>query len=93
MGYDGIMDERDFFTERSEQKPAQYSCPRCKRRNEYMVRWTRRTKKKSLPPGADGRDRALFAKLGVEGYPQNEKRLRLVERAFQSGAISRRDLE
>lgn len=37
--------------------------------------------------------RALFAKLAVEGYPQNEKRLRLVERAFQSGAISRRDLE
>jgi hypothetical protein len=28
-----------------------------------MVRWMRRTKKKSLPPGADARDRALFAKL------------------------------
>ena len=39
------MDERDFFTERPEQQPAQYSCPRCKRRNEYMVRWMRRTKK------------------------------------------------
>ena len=37
--------------------------------------------------------RALFTKLGVEGFPQNEKRLRLVERAFQSGAITRRDLE
>jgi hypothetical protein len=57
------MDERDFFTERPEQKPAQYSCPRCKRRHEYMVRWMRRTKKKALPPGADGRDRALYAKL------------------------------
>ena len=63
MRYDGLMDERDFFTERPEQKPAQYSCPRCKRRNEYMVRWMRRTKKKSLPPGADARDRALYAKL------------------------------
>jgi hypothetical protein len=28
-----------------------------------MVRWMRRTKKKSLPPGADARDRALYAKL------------------------------
>jgi DNA-directed RNA polymerase subunit RPC12/RpoP len=63
MGYDGFMDERDFFTERPEQKTAQYSCPRCKRRNEYMVRWMRRTKKDRLPPGADARDRALHAKL------------------------------
>ncbi len=37
--------------------------------------------------------RALFEKLGVEGYAQNEKRLRLVERAFRSGAISRHDLD
>ena len=28
-----------------------------------MVRWMRRTRKKSLPPGADARDRALYAKL------------------------------
>lgn len=28
-----------------------------------MVRWMRRTKKRSLPPGADARDRALYAKL------------------------------
>jgi len=57
------MDERDFFTERPEQKPAQYTCPRCKRRNEYQVRWMRRTKKPRLPPNADARDRALYAKL------------------------------
>ena len=57
------MDERDFFTERAEQKPASYTCPRCKRSNEYVVRWTRRTKKDRLPPGADARDRALYAKL------------------------------
>lgn len=36
--------------------------------------------------------RALFQKLGVEGFPQNEKRLRLVERALQSGVISPREL-
>src|SRR3954465_8837223 len=63
MRYDGVMDERDFFTERPEQKPVQYTCPRCKRRNEYQVRWMRRTKKDRLPPGADARDRALYAKL------------------------------
>ena len=57
------MDERDFFTERPQQLPAQYTCPRCKRRNEYQVRWMRRTKKDRLPPGADARDRALYAKL------------------------------
>ena len=63
MGYDGFMDERDFFTERPEQKPAEYTCPRCKRRHAYMVRWMRRTKKPQLPPRADARDRALYAKL------------------------------
>ncbi|MBW8060113.1 MAG: FHA domain-containing protein [Solirubrobacterales bacterium] len=36
--------------------------------------------------------RALFEKLGVEDLPQNQKRLALVERALQSGVISRRDL-
>jgi pSer/pThr/pTyr-binding forkhead associated (FHA) protein len=36
--------------------------------------------------------RVLFAKFGVEQLPQNQKRIRLVERAFYSGAISERDL-
>lgn len=36
--------------------------------------------------------RALFEKLGVEHLPQNEKRARLVERAFAGGLISDRDL-
>ncbi len=57
------MDERDFFTERPEQRPAQYTCPRCKRRNDYQIRWMRRTKKPWLPPGANPRDRALYEKL------------------------------
>jgi hypothetical protein len=57
------MEERDMFTERPEQKAAEYTCPRCKRRHEYQVRWLRRLKKDRLPPGADARDRALFAKL------------------------------
>lgn len=36
--------------------------------------------------------RALFEKFGVEHLPQNEKRARLVERAFAGGLISERDL-
>ena len=36
--------------------------------------------------------RALFEKLGVEDLPQNQKRLALVERALQSGVVSRREL-
>jgi hypothetical protein len=36
--------------------------------------------------------RVLFAKFGIEQLPQNQKRIRLVERAFYSGAISERDL-
>ncbi|AYJ48634.1 FHA domain-containing protein [Rhodococcus sp. P1Y] len=36
--------------------------------------------------------RVLFAKFGVEDLPQNVKRVRLAERALQSGVISQRDL-
>ena len=36
--------------------------------------------------------RALFEKFEVENLPQNQKRLRLVELAFQSGLVSDRDL-
>jgi pSer/pThr/pTyr-binding forkhead associated (FHA) protein len=36
--------------------------------------------------------RALFEKLEVADLPQNRKRVALVERALQSGVVSRRDL-
>jgi pSer/pThr/pTyr-binding forkhead associated (FHA) protein len=36
--------------------------------------------------------RALFEKLEVEDLPQNRKRVALVERALQSGVVSRREL-
>jgi len=36
--------------------------------------------------------RALFAKFSVEALPQNQKRARLIERAFQTGLVSERDL-
>ena len=36
--------------------------------------------------------RALFKKLGVEQLPHQQKRTRLVERAFEAGLVSRDDL-
>ena len=57
------LDERAFFSDKNETRPAKYACPRCHRTNEYSVRWVRRVKKDRLPPGADDRDRAKFAKL------------------------------
>ncbi len=36
--------------------------------------------------------RALFEKLDVEALPQNQKRIALVERALQSGAVAPREL-
>jgi uncharacterized protein YbaR (Trm112 family) len=55
--------ERNFFTERQETRPTPLTCPRCRHREDYQVRWIRRTKKDRIPPGADERDRALYAKL------------------------------
>jgi len=57
------MDERHFFTEKPEQRPARFQCPRCRRTNDYSVRWMRRTRKAQVPAGADARDRAMFDKL------------------------------
>jgi hypothetical protein len=56
------MEERDFFDERTEKKPATLSCPSCKQSAEYEVNWLVRTKKRNLPGRADERDRAKFAK-------------------------------
>ena len=36
--------------------------------------------------------RALFGRFGIEDLPQNQKRLRLIELAFQSGLIGEHDL-
>jgi uncharacterized protein YbaR (Trm112 family) len=54
------MNERDFFNEQQEAKRATYSCPHCRERADYQVRWLRRTKKKELPRGASEQDRARF---------------------------------
>src|ERR1700720_3721136 len=56
------LDERDFFNSRNETRVDKLNCPRCKRVNDYQMRWVVRTRKDRLPPGADERDRAKFAK-------------------------------
>ena len=56
------MNERDFFDERPETKRASFSCPHCRERADYEVRWLRRTKKQQLPRGASEQDRARFQK-------------------------------
>ena len=57
------LDERDFFNNRNETRNDTLTCPRCKRANTYQMRWVIRTRKDRIPPSADARDRALFAKL------------------------------
>ena len=57
------LDERAFFTEKSEIRPSRYQCPKCRRTSEYGIRWVRRSKKDRLPPGAGEEDRLKFAKL------------------------------
>ena len=56
------MEERDFFDEKPEKRPANLLCPHCHQMAEYEIQWLVRTKKKSLPARADDRDRAKFAK-------------------------------
>jgi len=55
------MDERDFFNEKQETKQASFVCPHCRERNDYEVRWLKRTRKSALPRGANEMDRARFA--------------------------------
>jgi hypothetical protein len=57
------MEEKDFFNEKDELYPAQIQCTKCRSTEEYQIKWRRRIKKPSLPPRADERDRARFAKL------------------------------
>ncbi len=56
------MDERAFYTEKPATKPASLNCPYCHGVETYELHWIVRTKKDRVPPGADERDRARFAK-------------------------------
>ncbi|MBI1895181.1 MAG: hypothetical protein HYZ57_08460 [Acidobacteria bacterium] len=56
------MDERAYFTESQTTRPIVLNCPFCRIQETYDLRWIVRKKKDRLPPGADERDRARFAK-------------------------------
>jgi len=56
------MEERDLYDERAEKKLSMLNCPHCHQAAEYELDWLVRTKKKQLPPRADERDRAKYAK-------------------------------
>ncbi|HRI04643.1 MAG TPA: hypothetical protein PLL77_12945 [Pyrinomonadaceae bacterium] len=55
------MNERDIFDERQEVKKASFSCPHCRERADYDVRWLKRTKKKNANTRNE-QDRAQFQK-------------------------------
>jgi hypothetical protein len=57
------LDERAFFNEKPETRPGRFQCPKCRRANDYSIRWVRRAKKDRPPAGADEQDRAKFAKV------------------------------
>ncbi len=56
------MRESDLFNEKQETKRASFTCPFCRERGEYDVRWLRRTKKSAPPRGMSEQDRARFQK-------------------------------
>jgi hypothetical protein len=56
------MNERDIFEERQEIKTANFSCPNCRERNDYEVRWLKRTKRKNTPRFSNENDRSQFQK-------------------------------
>lgn len=56
------MNERDIFDEKQEIKKQNYACTFCGQRDDYDVRWMKRTKKKQPPRHFNEQDRARFAK-------------------------------
>jgi hypothetical protein len=72
------MEERDFFDEKQEKKPASLNCPHCREAAEYEITWIVRTKKRQLGGRADERDRARFAKFRSSLYrhPASSRRRR-----------------
>lgn len=56
------MNERDIFDEKTETKTANYACPFCRERNDYDVRWLKRTKKKNAPRNLNEQERRQMEK-------------------------------
>ena len=56
------MEEREMFDEKDQKRSHNLVCPHCRQAADYELSWLVRTKKRQLPPRADERDRAKFAK-------------------------------
>jgi hypothetical protein len=56
------MEERQFYRESETTKATSLNCPFCRTSESYELRWLVRRKIDRLPPRADERDRARFAK-------------------------------
>jgi len=56
------MRESELFNEKQETKKATFTCPHCRERNEYDVRWLKRTRKPAPPRGLSEQDRQRFQK-------------------------------
>jgi hypothetical protein len=56
------MNERDIFDEKQEIKTANYSCPHCRERSDYEVRWLKRLKRKQPPRNLNEQERAQYQK-------------------------------
>ena len=56
------MEEREMFEEKDQKRSHSLTCPHCHQAGDYELSWLVRTKKRQLPPRADERDRAKFAK-------------------------------
>ena len=88
------MQEKDIFDERQETKKAEYSCPFCRERNEYDVRWLKRTKKKS-PQGrmlsdvdrllrlVDAADRPVQFVFAGKAHPQDDTAKRILQQLMR----------
>jgi hypothetical protein len=56
------MNERDIFDEKQETKTASFVCPNCRERNDYEVRWLKRTKKRNAQRPRNEQERMQFDK-------------------------------
>jgi hypothetical protein len=56
------MQERDIFDEKQEIKKANFACPNCRERNDYDVRWLKRTKKRNSHRHLNEQEKAQLQK-------------------------------
>ena len=57
-----MADERRFYDEHRETKPAEFTCPFCRQSAEYQVHWLVRQKKAHLASQASEEDKQRFAR-------------------------------